>query len=368
MIVEDVGASEAEQRIARIIREPIEWKESPPLRLVLFRVSTTEHWLLRVVHHVLHDGWEYEVFLRELFECYDALTSGRNPVLPPLTVQFADFALWQRRQLEAGRWDGQLEYWRVQLRNTPPPTQVSFDRPRGTEQSFAGAQIRHPLAPAFYEDLLAASAAEGVTPSVWLFAAFLTFLFRYTGQTDIIVGTGMANRQSTEAQRLLGMIINTLPLRVSFVGQPSFREVLLRTRVAVLGAMDHQDVPFDHIVRQICPGATLFHMFFDTYDRRYPGYQNSAVSASHRVGINNGTAKFDLVALVVPGEDTKAALLWEYNTDLFFDETARRMMHHFLTLLEASVADPHLPVAALRMMSEDEIARVIGAGTGKRTH
>jgi non-ribosomal peptide synthetase component F len=180
------------------------------------------------------------------------------------------------------------------------------------------------------------------------------------------VGTGVANRHSEESQRLLGMIINTVALRLSFVGQPSFREVLSRARVAVLGAMDHQDVPFDHIVQRVCPGNTLFHTFFDTYDRPYPTYKNDFLRIAHRIGINNGTCKFDIVALVVPANETPATLLWEYNSDLFAEETASRMMRHFLALLKASVASPELRVATMPMMSSDEEMSIIRMSAGKK--
>jgi non-ribosomal peptide synthetase component F/acyl carrier protein len=368
LCIEGVTACQAERRIGQIICEPFDLEREPPVRWLLFRLTPEEHWLLRVEHHLLHDGWEYEVFLRELFECYDALCSTREPNLPPLTVQFADFAVWQRRQLASGAWDAQLEYWQKCLNAPPPAAQLPTDARRPPIQTFAGAQIRYSIASDLYVRLLAASAREGVTPYTWLVTVFQTFLHRYTGQDDIIIGTGVANRQSADAQRLLGMIINTVGLRLSFSGRQSFREILSRARSAVLGAVDHQDAPFDHVVKRVCPGGTLFNVFFDSYDRPYPTYQNDILRVEHCIGINNGTCKFDIVALVVPGNETPAILLWEYNSDLFTEETASRMMRHFLALLMASVANPELPAAALPMMSPDERMSVIEMGTGKRTY
>ena len=368
LAVEKVDAATVERRIAALIRKSFDLERTPPLRWYLFQTAPTEHLLLRVQHHVLHDGWEYEIFLRELFGCYDALTKGQTPALPPLRVQFADFAIWQRRQLAAGRWDHQLDYWQKRLASPPRAVELPTDRPRGPEQTFAGGQCRQPIAAEFYAHLVASCTREGVTPSMWLFAAFLTFLFRYTGQSDIIVGTGVANRQTEDAQGLLGMLINTVALRLSFSGQPGFREVLSRVRLAVLGAVDNQDAPFDSVVQRICPGRTLFNIFFDTYDRRYPTYQSEVVRADHRLGISNGTCKFDLVALVVPDNEAPAILLWEYNRDLFTEDTALRMMRHFLTLLAATVANPGLSVTALPMMSSDETTSVIEMAAGKRTH
>jgi amino acid adenylation domain-containing protein len=365
LCVEEVAPSQAEQRIAIIIRAPFDLERVPLVRWTLFRVAPEEHWLLHAQHHLLHDGWEYGVFLGELFECFDALAVGRNPALPPLPVQFADFAVWQRRRLASGCWDGQLEYWRKRLRALPPPAQLPADFPRPPRQTFAGAQIHQPLVREVYARLVAASRREGVTPSMWLLAAFQAFLFRYTGQTDITVGSGVANRQSAEAQKLLGMIINTVALRLDFSGQPSFRELLSRARRAVLEALDNQDVPFDHVVQRVGPGTALFNTYFDTYDKTFPSYANDVLRVERQDVVNNGSCKFDIVALIIPGDQVPAILLWEYNTDLFGEETASRMMRHFLALLAASIANPELPVAALPMLSSDEKKFIVGMCRGR---
>jgi aspartate racemase len=303
--------------------------------------------------------------LKELFASYDAFAAGRAPVLPPLSVQFADFAIWQRQQLAAGRWDGPLEYWQKRLEALPPAAQLPVERQRPFAQTFAGAQIRRPFDAKLYAQLLSACAREGVTPYMWLHAAFQAFLFRYTGQSDIVVGTGVANRESTEAQKLLGMIINTVALRISFAGNPSFRDILVRARAAIVEALDNQNAPFDRVVQQLGGGTALFNAFFDSYDRAYPALHSDVLRVEQDIAINNGTSKFELVALVVPGYGTPATLLWEYNTDLFSEQTASRMMRHFLALLAESIVDPSLPVALLPMLSQEEKNRVIEAGWGK---
>src|SRR5258708_4542057 len=140
---------------------------------------------------------------------------------------------------------------------------------------------------------------------MWLFAAFQAFLHRYTGQNDIIVGSGVANRQSPEAQRLLGMIINTVALRTSFCGQPTYRELLARIRQAVLEALDNQDVPFDQVMQRLGPGLQLCNPFFDTYARPYPSYRSKVLRVERHDTLNNGSCKFDLVVLVIPGDTTR---------------------------------------------------------------
>jgi amino acid adenylation domain-containing protein len=351
--------AQAEQCIAQIISESFDFERLCPARWILFRLGAEEHWLLHREHHLLHDGWEYGIFLKELFACYDALAAGRNPVLPPLTVQFADFAVWQRCQLASGRWDAQLDYWQARLHAAPPVLQLPTDRPRPASETFAGAQIRQPLDHAFHSRLLAACAREGVTPYMWLLAAFQSLLFRYTGQTDIVVGSGFANRRSAEAQKLLGMVINTVAMRMDFSGQRSFREVLGCCRCAVLEAADNQDVPFDRVVQRLGPGTVLFNTFIDIFDQPYPSYQNDVLRVARHDVINNGSCKFDIVVLVIPSDEAPALLLWEYSTDLFSEETASRMMRHFLALVTASIDNPALPVAELPMLSPQEREQLV---------
>src|SRR5262249_50029023 len=197
-----------------------------------------------------------------------------------------------------------------------------------------------------------------------LLAAFQSLLFRYTGQADVVVGSGFANRQSAEAQKLLGMVINTVAMRMDFSGQRSFREVLTCCRRRVMEAADHQDIPFDRVVQQLGPGTVLFNTFIDVFDQAYPSYHNDVLRVTRHDAINNGSCKFDIVVLVIPGDDAQALLLWEYNSDLFSEETASRMMRHFLALVAASVDNPELPVAAMPLLSPAERDRLLLAGRG----
>jgi amino acid adenylation domain-containing protein len=364
LYVKDTTPEEAEQHIAQIIRTPFDF-DAPPVRWILFRLAPDEHWLLHAEHHFLHDGWEYEIFLRELFASYDAVLKRQKPALAPLTVQFADFAIWQRQQLAAGCWDSQLAYWEKRLHGAPPAAQLPADRARPAA-TFAGGQLRHAFDHEFYARLQATSAREGVTPYMWLHAAFQAFLHRYTGQNDIIVGSGVANRQSPEAQQLLGMIINTVALRINFCGQPTYRELLVRVRQAILEALDNQDVPFDQVVQRLGPGIQLFNTFFDTYDRPYPSYRSNVLQVERHDTLNNGSCKFDLVVIVIPGDTTPAMMLWEYSAALFDAQTAARMMQHFLALLEASLTDPELLVAELPMLSADEKRKIIALSSGRQ--
>lgn len=363
LVAEEASMEEARRRLEAAVREPFDLGALPLVRWRLFRVGPEEHWLLHSEHHLLHDGWAWGVVLAELFALYDARAQGKTPSLPPLPVQFADFAAWQRDQVSGGRWNDQLAYWQARLADAPPPAEFPSDRPRPPVQSFRGAQIRVPL-DAVFAELLAACARENVTPHMWLNAAFQTLLHRYSGQTDLVVGTGFANRHSPESRQMLGMIINTVALRTAFAGRPSFREVLARVRSAVLQAADNQDAPYDLVVQRLGARTALFNTFFDSYDRPFPSYQSDAVRVECEHVISNGTCKFDVVALVIPGNTTAPTLLWDYNTDLFSQETASRMLRHFLALVADSIANPELPVAALPMLSRQDGERLVALGTG----
>ena len=377
--VEESTASSARAEIEQTIREPFDLARLPLVRWRLFRISPEEHWLLHTEHHLLHDGWGYGAFLKELFAAYDALSAGREPDLPLLPAQFADLAAWQQRQVESGAWEEQLVYWERSLSGAEAPLRLPGDQPPPQEQTFAGDQIRTSLDRGLYTELLAACSREQVTPYMWLHAAFQAFVHRYTGQTDVVVGSGIANRRRSESKLLLGMMINTVALRTSFAGDPTFRDVLARFRRTVAAAMDHQDAPYDRVVQRLQSashgagasagtgtGTDLFRCFFDSYDQSFPQYCNERVRAVTIDGIGNGTSKFDLTALVIPG-DGAPTLLWEYSTDLFARATAERMMGHFLALVEASVATPDLPVSRLRLLSASERRHLLELGRGPQT-
>jgi amino acid adenylation domain-containing protein len=364
--VEDASATDALAEINRCIRQPFDLNQLPLVRWRLFRIGPQEHWLLHTEHHLLHDAWGYSVFLQELFAAYDALTGGKRPDLPPLPAQFADLAAWQQRQLKRGVWNKQLDYWEKTLRDVAAPTRLPSEAPPSATQTFAGDQIRHVIDRKLYADLIAACLREHVTPYMWLHAAFQTFLHRYTGHTDIVVGSGIANRRLSESRQLLGMMISTVAMRTDFAGDPTFRDLLVRFRRTVTQAIDNQEAPYDKVILRLKPGIELFNCFFDSYDQPFPAYRNEHVRIESMEGISNGRCKFDLTALVIPGEETPT-LLWEYNTDLFSRPAAERMMRHFLAIVSSSVARVDLPVSRLPILSADERDHLLQLGRGRES-
>ncbi len=372
-------ALEVEDRDLDIEREgerPFDLARTPLVRWNLFRIGEEDFRLLHREHHFLHDGWSYGVFLEELHECYRAFSKGTKPDLPPPSLQYREFAVRERERFERGELASEIEYWKTKLAGAPPPPSLPSDRPRPKTPSFRGGQIRKPLGPETYSRLLSASAREGVTPFTWLHAVFQVFLHRYTGATDFVVGSGFANRGSSDTEGMLGMVINTVPVRGQLEGALSFRDHLKEVSRTLLEAADHQSAPFEAVVRAINPdrssGQVLFNTFLDSYDRPYAELRAPGLVVSREDGISNGAVKFDLVVLVVPrtaaeGRVDSANLLWEYSSDLFDRSSAERMLVHFWNLLEASLDDPGCAIDRLRMSPSEERARISSFGEATKS-
>jgi aspartate racemase len=300
------------------------------------------------------------------------------PSLPPPPIQDRDFADWQRRQLEIGAYETQLAYWDKKLAGLAEPSQLLADHTTTSHDTFRGQQLQSVLDEATYDRLRAACQRENVTTYTWLLAVFQVFLHRYTGQQDVCVGTGFAARRPRDLESMLGMVLNTVAIRSDFGGAPTFRDMLHRLRTTVHEAADNQDAPFGHVIERLNPNrpggdAKLFNTFFDSYDLPFPEFAEDLQVTAHH-GLNNGSAKFDLVALVIPRSNTaadtpggrvvveSATIIWEYATDRFTHSTAVRMLQHFRNLLEASLAHPEAPLTKLGMASSEEQQRIAEFG------
>ena len=209
--------------------------------------------LLVTMHHIVYDGWSYDIFLRELAAIYDAFSSGKPSPLPELPIQYADFAHWQREWLQGEVLKSQRDYWKQQLNGSLPILQLPTDYPRPPVQTYQGEYQSLELPKNLTQALKDLSQQERVTLFMTLLAAFQTFLYRYTGQEDIIVGTPIAGRNQVEAEGLIGFFVNTLALRTYLSGNPSFPELLGRVREVALGAYAHQDLPFEKLVEELQP-------------------------------------------------------------------------------------------------------------------
>ncbi len=336
----------------------------PLLRATLLRLAPTDHLLLLTMHHIISDGWSLGILVRELSALYVASTTGQPSPLPPLPIQYADFASWQHAWLSGEEKEGQLDYWRQHLAGAPALLELPTDRPRPAVQTFAGAEHVVMVGQPLRTKLTALSERTGTTLFMTLLSAFSILLARNSGQDDIVVGTVVANRTRIEIESLIGFFVNTLVLRNNLAGNPTFVELLHRVRDTTVAAYNHQDTPFDLLVEALQPKRNLSH---NPLFQVMLVLQNAhAVSAGRilpdahagplqtaTIDVATNSAKFDLTLLLEEGDDGLKCV-WEYNTDLFDAATVARMATHFQILLEGIVADPEQRIAHLPILSDAE--------------
>jgi surfactin family lipopeptide synthetase A len=361
--LDDLSGRSAAERAGRaelLVREeaerPFDLARGPLLRARLVRLGAAEHLFLLTIHHIAFDGWSAGVFHRELARLYAGLARGEAVELEPLPIQYADFAVWQRGALAGERLAAEVGYWRERLAGAPAVLELPGDYPRPARRSARGATCTRRLGPALLRGLQELSRREGVTLFMTLLAAFQVLLRRYTGQTDLVVGTPIANRTRQEIEPLIGFFVNLLALRTDLGGDPSFREVLGRVREVCLGAYAHQDLPFEKLVEELAPTRDL---------SRAPlvqvtlALQNTAGQTLELAGLGvrdvsvEGGARFDLgLSLAESAEGLLATA--EYSTDLFRAATIERLLGHFATLLDGVVADPERRVGELPLLGPAE--------------
>jgi amino acid adenylation domain-containing protein len=324
---------------------------------LLLRLTDNEYKLLITFHHIIADGWSVGVFIRELAALYEAFVNEEPSPLPELPIQYVDFAYWQRQYLQPECIQTLLTYWKQKLAGKLPILDLPCDYPRSPVQTFNGAKAQLSLPKTLTEALKHLSQQEGTTLFMILLAAFKTLLYRYTGQTDILVGSPVANRNAIETEPLIGLFVNVLVLRTDLSEQPSFRELLSRVKSTALEAYVHQDLPFERLVEELQPERDLSHhplfqVMFVLQNVPLPTPQLSDISLTFAEG-DNGSAKFDLTLFM---EDTEQGLVatLEYNTDLFNADTIHRMLGHFQTLLQGIVSNPNIGIAELPLLTEFE--------------
>ncbi|HEX8338672.1 MAG TPA: amino acid adenylation domain-containing protein, partial [Pyrinomonadaceae bacterium] len=350
--------AEREAEVARLKREeaarPFDLGGGDLLRTRLLRLGPARHLLLFAIHHIVGDEWSLRVLVGELAALYEAHLSQRAAPLAELPIQYADFAHWQRRRLESGLLQEQLSYWRQRLDGAPHVLELPTDRPRPPVRRSRGAHETFELPHGLLRRLRELGRRENVTLFMTLLAAFETLLARYTGETDIVVGTPVANRNRAELEPLVGFFVNTLALRTDVSGDPTFRELLARVREAVLDAYANQDVPFELLVETLRPErdlsrTPLFQVMFVLEDE--PASRLELPGLTLKVEpLTNGTSKFDLTVFV--GESGRCAV--EYSTELFDAATVRRLAGHFRALLEGAAANPARRLSELPLLTDDE--------------
>ncbi len=375
--VEDLSDLPEEAREAAVrgvvdeeVRHAFDLARGPLLRARLLRAGEDEHVLVLVMHHVVSDAWSMGIFFGELGEAYRARLAGREPVLAPLPVQYADFAVWQRAWLTGEVLERQLGWWRDRLRGAPAVLELPTDRPRPAVQRFHGASHVFSVPEAAASSLRALGRREGATPFMVLLAAFQLLLARYSGQDDVVVGTPIAGRNREETERLIGFFVNTLALRTELWDDPTFRDLVARVRETTLGAYQHQDLPFERLVEELQPERSLsrtplFQVMF-VFQNVPPGGLDLGGVAVEPLEFEFRSEKFDLTLTMLEHPDGLLGGV-QYSTDLFDAATIERMSGHLVALLSAAAAEPARPVSELRLLGEAERAELVAAAGGTRS-
>ena len=343
-------------RAIKIAKQPFNLTRLPLLKMTLFRMAEEHHILLLVMHHIVIDQWSIDVFFKELSSQYHAFLSGRPILLSELPIQYADYAVWQRKWLQDENRVRQLSYWKQQLANLSF-LELSTDRPRPAMQTYRGANRSFSISQELTDELKKLSRRDKSTLFMTLLASFKVLLHRYTSQEDIAISSPIANRNRAELEDLIGFFLNMLILRTDFTGQPSFREILGRVRRVCLDAYSYQDLPFEMIVDELnikreLSRNPLFQVMF-VLENAASGPLKLAGLSVKQLFIDNDTAKFDLTLFI---EEEEGALRgrFEYNTDLFDAATIDRMIGHYKTLVEGIVANPDAPISRLPLLTDSE--------------
>jgi len=360
----DLSALPDEQRetAARRLTEeeaarPFDLTGGPVLRAALLRLGPEDHVLLFTMHHIASDVWSMGVLVKEVMALYHAFAQGQPSPLAELPIQYADYAIWQRQWLQGAELEKQLDYWRRQLAGAPTVLELPTDRPHPAIQSFRGATQAFALPRTLSASLMQLARQENCTLFMLLLAAFKILLYRYTGQSDLLVGTPMAGRNRTETENLIGFFVNTLVLRTDLTGDPTFHQLLGRVREVALGAAAHQDVPFEKLVEELQPErdlsrAPLFQVMFALRNVRLEKLALSNLKLLP-AGAAAEIAKFDLT-LFMSETDGELGGSFEYNTDLFEAATITRMIEHFKRLLAAIAVAPAQRISTLPLLTDTE--------------
>ena len=314
----------------------------PLFRIAVFKLRPDDHVLISVMHHIVSDGWSTEVFLRELASNYAAFSSEVSYRLEPLPIQYGDYTLWQQESSQNEIFQRQIQYWKQKLAGSPPLLHLPYDRARPTERTSTGRTQTVTLDSGLVEALKVVAQRNGATFFMLMLAAFAVLLYRYSGQTDILIGVPVAGRDQVETEALIGLFVNTLVLRVDLAGNPRFSTLLAQVRNTMLEALANEDVPFGRLVQELQPVRSLsyhpiFQVMFATFKEPVQWRPFGDLAAIPYV-VNTATSRFDLSSALIEGTEDHWWIRLEYDTALFDDDRMTRMLGHYNQLLR-SLAD-----------------------------
>ncbi|MEH2290147.1 amino acid adenylation domain-containing protein [Nostoc sp.] len=359
---ENERIQEAQHFTTELAQQPFDLSAQSLVRTKILQLNDKNYQLVVTLHHIIADGWSISILIKELAILYESFSKGKHSPLAELPIQYGNFVNWQQKWLDLKRIQPLLTYWKQKLQGELPVLNLPTDRPRSPVQTFKGAQAKLVLSQTLTKELKNLSTQQGVTLFMTLLTAFKTLMYRYTGQTDILVGSPIANRNRAEIESLIGFFVNILVLRTDLSGDLSFQELLGRVKSTALEAYVHQDLPFEKLVEELQPNRDLsynplFQVMFVLQNVPKPNFSLADVSVSYEEGYN-GSSKFDVSLFI---EDSEQGLIatCEYNRDLFNADTVTRMLGHFQTLLESIVSNPEQRISDLQLLTPSEVEQLL---------
>jgi amino acid adenylation domain-containing protein len=353
-------AANAEAQLRKLVDQdaatPFDLAQGPLLRATLVRMPESQSAVLINIHHIVCDGWSTNLFLQEWQALYQSLANKTPVNLPKLSIQYADYAVWQREQLQGDRLEQQIDWWRDQLAGAPPLLELPSDHPRPAVQTTRGGVVRFTIDPKTTAKLRQLSQQHEATLAMTLMTTFAALLHRYSGEDDIVIGSPSANRQLPEIEPLIGFFANTLAFRIAVNPEQSFAATLAEVRQHSLDVYAHQETPFELLVDALKVPRSLSHnpifqvMF--VMQNAIASDREEADGMITRLTSEHDTAKFDLLLAVSEHSDSLSCA-WEYHLDLFTHESAERMTQHFVHLLKAAVTAPQTSLEALPLTDSD---------------
>ncbi|SHN30769.1 non-ribosomal peptide synthase domain TIGR01720/amino acid adenylation domain-containing protein [Pseudomonas asturiensis] len=372
----DLSALGTEQReaelalqVATVTDQPFDLRNGPLLRAHLFRLADDEHVLVVCMHHIVSDGWSMDVMIQEFVHAYQAYSEGREPSLPELPLQYADYAIWQRSWLEAGEGERQLAYWRDQLGDEQPLLDAAQDFPRPIVQSYQGEHLRFDFGADLSQQLNAFARSQGMSLFMLVLAGFSLFLSRKAGQRDIRIGVPNANRGRAETEGLIGFFINTQVLRCQVDERLSYLDLLAQIRDTSFGAQAHQDVPFEQLVDHLAPERNLGHnpLFQAKFNQNVVLKQKTALKLPglevSEYAFDKQGAHFDL-ALDITDDGTLIHGDMAFASDLYRRSTVERFVPELLALFQALLAAPGAPLFSLGALAVEPAPRPLEPARG----
>ncbi len=361
----DVQASAVKEHKKNTALQSFDLSQDVLLRGELLKLAADKHLLLVTMHHIASDGWSMGLIVREVVEYYKAHSEGRQPLLPELPIQYSDYAQWQRDYLQGDILAKQLGYWEEKLQDLPTVHNLPLDYARPAQQTFNGRYQQSIVAPALTTDLKQYCQAQGATLFMGLHAVFVALLAKYSNESDIVIGSPVANRAQNEIKNLVGFFVNTLVLRSDLSSDPAFKDLLAQSQKTCFDAYAHQQVPFELLVEKLQPPRSLSHsplfqVMLALQNNEKPELQLPNLSIE-RQDLANGEAiqaKFDLNLNIEEIADGSLLLGWEYNADLFSDNTVARMAEHFERLMAQLLQFPEQAISTVSIINQAERAQL----------